>query len=542
MPPTALADLEMQNHSLAAILSAHAIRNPDGLALIEPERCFSWRQYDQLSDAIAAQLRAAGLTPGEHVGLLLPDGIILHAAMMGAEKAGLVAIGLGARTGMREAAHLLAKGDAQALVSLAAHRGDEMKAAFLWLAERVPDLRAHIILPNAPEALLANAPEALLEAVTAEKLPLTIEPGDLFLLNSTSGTTGMPKCVMHDQLRWFAFHKVACAAGELSESDVMMSCAPSPFGFGLWTSHATPLLLGIPVIVFPQFDADIAIAMLERYRVTVMAAVTTQMIMMLNLPRFATADLSSLRVIFSGGEAIPPERARAFETRTGAKVLNFYGSNETGGLSCTTVDDPQEQRLTTAGRLIANMDVRLFDEAGRDVTAGGRGRPAGKGPLLSRGYYGDDTANARLFTPDGWMLMDDFVEIDDAGYLHVLGRTGDFVLRGGKNVSCAAVEEMASTHPAVHLAAALAAPDPKFGERVALFVTLRAGWNELSLEDIVAHFRAHRTSPEIWPELLQVLPDMPRSAGDKIAKHQLRQEVAALVAATAKARESSTAS
>jgi acyl-CoA synthetase len=532
--PSATPAEPMQQPSLAAILREHAARNPAGLALIEPERCFSWRQYDQLSDAIALRLRAARLTPGEHVGLLLPDGIILHAAMMGAEKAGLVAVGLGARTGMREAAHLLAKGDAHALVSLAAHRGDEMQAGFLWLAERVPDLRAHILLPDAPEAMLQDPP--------GEPLPLSIKPGDLFLLNSTSGTTGMPKCVMHDQLRWFAFHEVARAGGELGNRDIMMSCAPSPFGFGLWTSHVTPLLLGIPVIVFPQFDADTAIAMIERYHVTVMAAVTTQLTMMLNSPQFANTDLNALRVVFSGGEAIPPERARAFETQSGAKVLNFYGSNETGGLSCTTVHDPQEKRVTTAGRLIAIMNVRLFDEAGRDVTAGGRGRPAGKGPLLSRGYYADDTANSRLFTPDGWMLMDDFVEMDDQGYLHVIGRTGDFVLRGGKNVSCAAVEELASKHPAVHLAAAMAAPDPKFGERVALFVTLRPGWTELTLQDMVSHFRAHRTSPEIWPELMQVLPDMPRSAGDKIAKHELRREVAALVTTTAKPLEGSIAS
>jgi acyl-CoA synthetase len=522
------------DRSLAAILRDHAVRDPDGLALIEAERHISWRDSERLSDAIAARLRAAGLVPGDHVGLLTPDGILLHGAMMGAEKAGCVALGIGARAGLREAAHLLAKGNAVSLVSLGQHRGEDAREVYRWLAERAAGLRAHIVLPADPATLIAQAGDA--------PLPLSIGPDDLFLLNSTSGTTGMPKCVMHDQRRWFAFHDMAAEAGALSNADIFMSCAPAPFGFGIWTSHVTPLLLGVPVVVFPKFDAETAINLLERHRVTVMAAVTTQMNMILNAPRVASADLSALRVVFTGGEAIPPERARKFEADTGAKVLNAYGSNETGALSCTSTDDPQERRVATAGRVRSNMHVRLFDEDALDVTITGRGRPGGKGPLVSRGYFDDDVGNARLFTPDGWMLMDDIVEIDGEGYLRVVGRTGDFVLRGGKNVSCAAVEETACAHPAVHLAAAVAAPDTIFGERVALFVTLRPGVETLSLDDLVAHFRERRASPEIFPELLLIRDDMPRSTGGKIAKHELRQEVGALVTRTAADRQVRTGS
>src|SRR5690606_32484110 len=132
----------------------------------------------------------------------------------------------------------------------------------------------------------------------------------------------------------------------------------------------------------------------------------------LNSPNLGSYDLSSLRVMFTGGEAIPEKRAREFEQRTGATVMNFYGSNETGMLSGTRLDDPTTQRLTTTGRVIDEMQVRLFTPEGRRIDGDrGRGVPACKGPATTIGYFDDPDANAKLFTDDGWMLMGDVVEI-----------------------------------------------------------------------------------------------------------------------------------
>jgi acyl-CoA synthetase len=267
--------------------------------------------------------------------------------------------------------------------------------------------------------------------------------------------------------------------------------------------------------------------------VTVLAAVSTQFVMLLNEPAFATTDLTSLRALFTGGEMVPYARALEFEQRTRAAVLQFYGSNETGAFSKTALDDPQELRLTTAGRLIAGMDVRLFDD-GR-VTSGDRGQPGGKGPLLSRGYYNDPAANEKLFTPDGYMLMEDIVTIDSQGYLRVAGRKGDFIIRGGKNISCAAVEEAARGHPAVALAAAVGVPDEVFGERTMLFIATRDG-ADLSLAELTAYLEQQQVSREMFPEYLQVLPELPRSSGDKIAKQVLREQGRAHVAALATSR------
>jgi acyl-CoA synthetase len=263
----------------------------------------------------------------------------------------------------------------------------------------------------------------------------------------------------------------------------------------------------------------------------VLAAVSTQFILMLESPALAGADVASLRVLFTGGEAVPAQRAAAFEERTGARVLQFYGSNETGALSRTTLRDSRELRLSSAGHVIDSMQVRLFDDAGRDVTASGRGQPGCKGPLTSAGYYRDDAANAALFTPDGWMLTGDVVTLDAQGVLRVVGRKADFIIRGGKNVSAAAVEEAVRTHPAVALAAAVPMPDPVFGERVCVYAELRPG-RRLALEELVAHLVAGGISVEYLPERLVVVDTLPRASGGKIAKGALREDILRRIAAS----------
>jgi len=367
------------------------------------------------------------------------------------------------------------------------------------------------------------------EEVDAQLRDRRLAPDELFLLNFTSGTTGVPKCVRHDQRRWMSFHEFAVEAADLNQSDVFMSVVPTPFGFGIWTSHVTPTMLGVTTVLMPRFSAEEAISLIERHQVTVLAAVSTQFVMMVNSPALGRHLPTSLRVMFTGGEAVPYERAAAFEERTGARVLQFYGSNETGAVSRTTLRDSREKRLRTAGRPIPEMQVRLFDESGNDVTASGRGRPGCKGPTLSGGYYGDEAANAKLIREDGWMMLGDIVQIDDEGYLRVIGRSEDFIIRGGKNISGPGVEGEVSTHPAVAVAAAVAMPDEIYGERVCVYVELRPGAS-LHLEGLVAHLESRGVSKEMWPERLVVVPELPRGPGGKVAKKQLRDEIARRVA------------
>jgi acyl-CoA synthetase len=517
--------------ALADVVDAHARSQPDALAYAADGARMTWRDYARRSDRLAQLLVALGLARGDRVAVLLPDGPGVHAAWIGVEKAGLVTVGVGPRAGALEVAHLLRRSGARALVSHATHRDLDFAAILATLAREGKPVGHHVVI----DGELADADALRVDGMTIRPAFRAPDPArrlgvdDVFLLNSTSGTTGLPKCVVHDQRRWYEFHALAVEAGSFTREDVFCSVIPAPFGFGVWTSHVTPALLGVPTVVLPRFSPELLLDAIELHGVTVLAAVSTQFVMLLGSD-LSRRRLGSLRALFTGGEAVPRARALEFELETGAAVLQFYGSNETGALSRTTLADPQQRRLDSAGRTIDSMHVRLFDEEGRDVTASGRGQPGCRGPLLSRGYWDDPKANEELYTPDGWMLTGDVVEIDADGWLRVVGRRADFIIRGGKNVSAVAVEEAVCGHPDVALAAAVAMPDPVFGERVCVYCEARAGRTP-TLDSIVAHLRARGVSPETWPERLIVVDALPRSSGGKIAKGALREDVKRRLAA-----------
>ena len=493
----------------------------------------TWAGYDRLSDRVAAALLAAGLDRGDRAAVILPDGAGVHAAFTGADKAGAVVMGIGHRAGLAEIAHLVEKSGARAVVTGAKLRGRPAAEAVADLRRGLPALGRHIIVdgPGQDTAITLDGEDApkpesvsgFAEAVEARRLGAS----ELCLLNSTSGTTGLPKCVMQTHNRWFYFHQKAVKYSGLGSDEVFCVPVPAPFGFGLWTAHYTPTILGVPTVVMADFDADVLIRLIEAERVTVLCAVTTQFIMMLNSPVFDNHDLSSLRIMFTGGEAIPYQRASEFEDRTGCTVLNFYGSNETGMLSGTRLSDPRSARLRSGGRCEPEMDCALYDSDDGSLLPElrGRGQPACRGPATALGYYDDAKANAELMTDDGRMLMGDIVEIDDDGYLRVVGRTSDFIIRGGKNISAPAVEDEVMTHPAVAMVAAVAAPDPVFGERVAAYVELVPG-TSLDLDVLREHLAGRGVSREWWPEHLFVVETLPRSSGGKVAKGQLKRDAA----------------
>lgn len=521
--------------TIGAVVRRRAATDGDAPAFLTADGSCSWAQYDAASDAIAVALDAAGVAPGQKVGVLLPDGGAVHAAFVGTARAGATSVGIGIRAGRREAAYLLAASNAQVLVTAPEWRGvtadtlrQELRAAGAPVEHVVTVEEAWaggtVRLEGAP---LAGTETGQAQRTAAERIAeeRALGPNDLFLVNSTSGTTGLPKRVRQFENRWHYYHQLVVDAVDLGPTDVFMSVIPAPFGFGLWTAHFTPALAGIPVVLMPRFRAGDALELVQRYGVTVLACVSTQFVMMLGEPRLDQVDLTSLRAIFTGGEAVPFHRAAQFEERTGAKVLQFYGSNETGAYSRTTLRDSREDRLGTCGHVIEEMQPRLY-QGDVDITAsGGPGQPACRGPATCAGYEDDPEGNRALYTPDGWMRMEDIVTIDERGYAKVTGRQGDFVIRGGKNISAVAVEDAVGTHPSVALVAAVGVPDATFGERVGAFVVLHED-HQLVLHDLVAHLDRQGFSKEMFPEHLFVVDDLPRASGGKVAKGLLRAQVA----------------
>ncbi len=459
-------------------LSDH-VRGNTGTAYVTPSGSTSWADLSALADEIAWGLR--DLDPGDRVGIQLPDDETVHAAFLGTERAGVVGVGIGARASDAERDHLLARTGARRLLTLGSSGGQ----------------------------------------VDASR---SLGVDDLWLLNSTSGTTGMPKVVTQTQARWMRFFEHAVEFGDLGPSETFMSVIPAPFGFGLWTAHVAPIVSGRPCVVMPRFDVPTMARLIEEQRVTVLMCVSTQFRMLLNHPASREHDLTSLKVMFTGGEMIPPDRAREFEDRTGAVVLSFFGSNETGALTATRHDDPRDKRLTTVGRVVPSMQMRLYSAEGEVVE--GTGIPGGLGPLLCNGYWDDDEANAQLYAPDGFMLMGDLVSVDDEGYVSVVGRTSDIIIRGGKNISAVVVENHVDSHPAVDAVGIVPVPDEVFGEKVCAVVTLLPGAT-LTLEELLAHLGERGLGKESWPEHLIVLDELPRSSGGKLAKGDLKQLAAA---------------
>jgi acyl-CoA synthetase len=510
--------------TLTDVIRKHARANPDHLAFTEGGDRMSWAGYEERSNRIAAALIRAGFQPGERIGVQLPDGPSVHATYIGVEKAGMTVIGFGMRSGAKEVSHLLSRGEAVGLISEKVVKGESTSSLYAELVDAGLPLRAHLVMPD----LEQNAPDPHPYEDQIERR--RIGPNDLYMLNSTSGTTGLPKMVMQFQNRWFAYHRMAVDAGDLTADDVFMCLIPAPYGFAQWTGKFTPTLLGAQSILMSRFNPEGCLEAIERHRVTVLMCVSTQFIMLLNSPDFSKRDLRSLRVMFTGGEAIPYERAAEFERLTGAIVLQFFGSNETGALSYTTVRQDIDVRLRSCGEVIPFMQVRLFDDDGLDVTAiGGPGQPGCKGPVASLGYFDDENANAELFTKDGWMLTGDICVLEGRT-LRLVGRKTDFIIRGGKNISAAAVEEDVGSHPAVGLVAAVPMPDDVFGERVACYVVLKEG-AQLTIEDLRTYLKERGASIETWPERLIFVDSLPISSGAKVAKGHLRLDIRSRLAA-----------
>jgi acyl-CoA synthetase len=502
--------------TLSDAVRRNAERSPDRCAYADdPGTALTWREFDCSADALAGQLAGVGVGRGDRVAVWHGDSAAIHVLFVAIERCGAVVVGIGARAGTREAAAILRSSRPKLLISDQQRSAAATQAATRVAAEfRVPSL----VLAHDADLPRLNT-DADRKAVEVES---QLGPDDVFLINSTSGTTGLPKCVVHTQNRWYYFHQKAVANGQLTSDDTFLPVIPTPFGFGLWTSHSTPIYLGATAVILERFSPKATWEAIARHNVSVLCCVSTQLTMLMADRACRDYDLRSLRVVFTGGEALPYRPAAEFEELTGAKILQFYGSNETGLLSATTLHDSRQRRLRTGGRIVPEMSVRLFD-GDQDVTETGRGQPACRGPATSLGYLGG-TDHDQLFTRDGWMRMGDICEIDAEGYLSVTGRTSDFILRGGKNISAAQVEDAAMTHPAIAVSAAVAVPDPVFGEKVCLYAEL-ADSATIDLPELVEFLLAQGISKELLPERLIVVDELPRSSGGKIAKGRLREDI-----------------
>jgi acyl-CoA synthetase (AMP-forming)/AMP-acid ligase II len=284
-------------------------------------------------------------------------------------------------------------------------------------------------------------------------------------------------------------------------------------------------MVGARVVLLDRFSAQAALQAIERERVTFIPSAPASIIAMLNDPELARFDLSSLRVVITGGASCPVETIRAYRQKMPGHLIERYGMLETGFHTFTRLTDDPGTVTGTIGRAAAGMGLRLIEADGRDVPPGAEGEIAAEGPSVHLGYHRNPAANAELFTADGWFRTGDLGQLDASGNVGIVGRLKEMINRGGKKFFPREIEEILYTHPKILHAAIVGVPDPRLGERNCLCVIPRPGAT-ITLEEAVDYLEGDVATYKL-PEELEVFTEFPFTPTGKIQRHALTRDVLA---------------
>lgn len=360
---------------------------------------------------------------------------------------------------------------------------------------------------------------------------IKIDPTLPALFQLSGGTTGVPKLIPRTHNDYLYNSKAAAAINDIHPDDALLVVLPLSHNFPL----ACPGLQGFmmrgarTVLSTSTHPVDL-FKLIARERITHLELVPALLIRMLSDPTLNDFDLSSLRIINTGGQKLQAEvKRRAEEMIPSCKVQEVFGMAE--GLLCyVRLDDPDEVRYETAGRPVSPWDeIRLVDEQGNEVPDGDIGELLVRGPYTLRGYYRVPEYNARTFTSDGFYKTGDLMRRHSSGNYIVEGRKKDLINRGGEKISAEEVENLILAHPAVLNVACVPMPDPQLGERMCAFVMLRPGM-ALTLQELTSFLLGKEIARFKLPERLEVLEELPLSRVGKVMKQALIEQAKALVA------------
>ena len=314
---------------------------------------------------------------------------------------------------------------------------------------------------------------------------------------------------------------------ELTPDDVAAALAPAGTGAtGYIFPILTPLLHGATSVILERWhDPEEAIELILKNRCTYATAIPTQMTLMVpGLEKRKPVEFSSFRIFCHAGAPLPYDVGLRIEALMDCITQSMYGTTDGGVPTETVASDSQDKRLGTVGRVLRGFDCELWDENGKKAGPGESGEVVYRGPDKSYGYLGDDEQTQATFTADRYYKSGDLGRFDADGYLSIVGRVKDMILRGGRNISPRTIEELLIKHGSVLEVAVAAMPDPILGERACAFVQARDGSN-LSFEEMIDFLKAEKVA--IWqlPERLEIVDDLPRGPGGKILKGKLTELV-----------------
>jgi 2,3-dihydroxybenzoate-AMP ligase len=489
---------------------------------------YSYADLGRLSTRLALHFKRLGLQPYDRIIHQIPNSPASVLTFLGALKAGVIPVMALPPHREAEIRHFIELSGARGYAIAGHAKGFNFQDLAATLQQACPSLQMVLVSGAPPRPGYQSIDDLLLdpieERVDARTLPRA-DPDLPAVLLLSGGTTGIPKLIPRTHNDYsYNFLRNAEVCG-LDEAVSMLIAVPQAHNFAL----ACPGLLGVLSaggceVLSETTATDHLMRLIQQNRITHFVAVPTMILGLLNHPDRHKYDLSSLRMILTGGSKLNPEVALRLRPELGCEVQQVLGMAE-GPLYWTRQDDPDDVKIYTQGRPQSPGDeFRIVDlETGKDVVPGEVGELWCRGPHTIRGYYRAEEYNARAFSPDGFYKSGDLVRLHQSGNVIVEGRNKDCINRGGEKISAEEIENHLIAHPAVLNCAVVAMPDPLFGEKACAFVDLRPGAS-LTLE-ILCDFltRERKIARFKLPERLETVEALPLTNVGKVNKKALRE-------------------
>lgn len=523
-------------------IDEHAGRTPDKVAITDNRGSTTYRQLAQKTENLAAALLRLDIGSGEVVAVQAPNWTELAVAHLALDRIG--AIFLPVHDGFRaeEMRHILGPSKAVALVLPARYRDFDHRRLANALAADLPALRHRIILRDEPlgaelsfDALCnddswrtGNGDAWLRQYRVPAQSPLQIMV--------SSGTTSIAKCSLFsdNNMAFKLMGQYGSFATQMTDSDIGAAIAPAGTGAtGYNYPIIAPLLHGGSTVMLERWDGnhpEEAFALIEKHRCTFAVVIPTQLVKMVRSPLAGNYDLGCLRFISNAGAKLAATDAEAAERIFGCPVQTVYGATDSGVPTMTRVTDPAEKRRT-AGHILPGEELKIVRDDGSIAGAGEPGEVMWRGANSSYGYLTGSAELDKAWDADGWYHSGDLGTLDSEGYLTIVGRKKDMIIRGGRNINPRQIEEILIRHPAVIDAAIVAVSDSVLGEQIGAAIVAAPDKAQPELGELT-RFVVDAGLPK-WcqPEYLLVFDDFPRNAGGKIDKSQLSVALEKLAAA-----------
>ncbi len=500
--------------NLGQVLPDGARRYGEKTALVSGGREFSFHELNELSGRLANGLRDLGVAPGDRVSLYSQNSWEWIVSYYAIARLGAVINPIIPALTPEEALFIINDCGAKAVLA------SEVKGGGLLEAQNDPLVEEVILFGDSVPAG-ARSFEELLERNDPEFEGADTAAGDTSTIGYTSGTTGHPKGAMVTHRAVLLNSAMTANMHVRTAADTVVTGLPCAHVYGNVIMNGT-FLYGYTLVLLEHFDPTEALEEIQRHRATMFEGVPTMYQVLLDHPELEDYNLSSLTRCTVGGQSMPVSRSQEVEERFGCPLIELWGMTEIAGLG-TTHPFYGPNKHGSIGRPLPFVECRIASLEDPNVTLGSDepGELMLRGPIVMQGYYGNEEETQETIEPDGWLHSGDVARIDEEGYIHIVDRAKDMIIRGGENVYPREVEEFLYTHPEISGVQIFGVPDEKYGEEVAAAVILK---EEASLtEEDVKEYCQENIARFKAPEYVDFVEEFPMTGSGKIQKFKLRE-------------------